>query len=734
LATFTVNDTDVVDGDTVNLDYGTESVDVVVETTDPDATYEVNGDSGLVSGDNDLVVTVTAADGETTQDYTVTLTVALNSDTSLATFTVNGTDVVDGDSVTLDPYTTEVEVVVETTDADATYEVNGGTDLVVGDNDLVVTVTAADGETTQDYTVTLTVPAGNDVSLATFQVNGNDVADGDSVEVEYGTESVDVSVETTDPEATYEITGDSGLVQGENALVVTVTAADGETTQDYTVTVIVRGSNDTSLAIFTVNGVDVADGDNVDLEPLTTSVEVVVETTEAGATFEIVGGTDLQPGENSLVVTVTAADGETTQDYTVTLTVALNTDTSLATFQANGNDVQDGDSITLPPYTESIDILATPTDANANVEVTGADALLAGDNTVTVTVTAADGETIQEYTLTVTVELSAENRVSEILVDGQVALDNDVILASDPTVTEVEVAVTTVDENATFEITGNTDLIAGDNLISIVVTAPNGDERTYTVTFRTKGLSGNAKLKTLLVGGSNIDLTSENASVSLPAGSKYVSVIAMPEDSSAAISVSGNKALSTGSNSVTVAVTAPDGKTVKQYVVTVEVASLSTNTNLTSISVNGSIVTAGSTVTLVAGSRYAEVIAVAEDSSANIQYLNNKNLVNGNNSVTIRVTSAAGATRDYDLTLVVPTLSNDTTLKTFTIEGFNVLGKGKLSVIPGTTKLHVSAQATNSGASVSISGRDIHSGVNEVVVTVTAADGTSQTYTVRVKA
>jgi hypothetical protein len=336
--------------------------------------------------------------------------------------------------------------------------------------------------------------------------------------------------------------------------------------------------------------------------------------------------------------------------------------------------------------------------------------------------------------LTVTVELSAENRLSEILVDGQVALDNDVILASDPTVTEVEVDVTTVDENATFEITGNTDLIAGDNVISIVVTAPNGDERTYTVTFRTKGLSGNAKLKTLLVGGSNIDLTSENPSVSLPAGSKYVSVIATPEDSSATITVSGNKALSTGSNSVSVAVTAPDGKTVKEYVVTVVVAALSTNTNLTSISVNGSIVTAGSTVTLVAGSRYAEVIAVAEDSSTNIQYLNNKNLVNGNNSVTIRVTSAAGTTRDYDLTLVVPSLSNDTTLKTFTIEGFNVLGKGKLSVIPGTTKLHVSAQATNSGASVSISGRDIHSGVNEVVVTVTAADGTSQTYTVRVKA
>ena len=38
--------------------------------------------------------------------------------------------------------------------------------LVIGDNELVVTVTAADGETTATYTVTLTVPANNDASLA----------------------------------------------------------------------------------------------------------------------------------------------------------------------------------------------------------------------------------------------------------------------------------------------------------------------------------------------------------------------------------------------------------------------------------------------------------------------------------------------------------------------------------------------------------------------------------------
>jgi hypothetical protein len=73
-------------------------------------------------------------------------------------------------------------------------------------------------------------------------------------------------------------------------------------------------------------------------------------------------------------------------------------------------------------------------------------------------------------------------------------------------------------------------------------------------------------------------------------------------------------------------------------------------------------------------------------------------------------------------------------LKSFTIEGFNMLNKSKLKVLAGTTKLHISAQANNAGASVSITGRDIVAGVNTVTVTVTAADGSSKSYVVKVRA
>ena len=222
---------------------------------------------------------------------------------------MNGNDVQDGDQVDLEPYTTEVEVTVETADANASFEVSGGADLQSGENTLTVTVTAADGETTQEYNVLLVVALSADTSLAVFQVNGNDVADGDQVDLEPYTTEVEVTVETTDANASFEISGGTDLQSGENTLTVTVTAANGDVAE-YSVTLNVALGDDTSLSMFVVGGEDVVDGDQVDLEPYTTEVEVVAEATDPDATVEIAGGTDLQPGENTLTVTVTAANGD----------------------------------------------------------------------------------------------------------------------------------------------------------------------------------------------------------------------------------------------------------------------------------------------------------------------------------------------------------------------------------------------------------------------------------------
>ncbi|NBR25581.1 MAG: hypothetical protein EBU08_17745, partial [Micrococcales bacterium] len=378
LATLQVNGVDLIDGESLDLAPYTTEVDVNVVTTNPDATFEIDGGSELVPGENALTVTVTAADGVTAQIFTITLVVALGNNTNLTSLQVNGEDVTDGSTVDLAPYTTEVEVSAEAEDPDATYEVTGSAELQPGENILVVTVTAADDYASQDYVIILNVAFGNNVELATFQVNGNDVADGDLLELEPYTTEVDVTVETVDPDSTFVINGASNLLAGENILTVAVVAADG-TSAEYSVILVVALGNNVALATFQVNGEDVVDGDVVELYPYTTDVDIVVETVDEDATYEITGGSELQTGENTLTVTVTAADGETTQDYNVTLNVALGDSTDLSSFTVNGDEVSDGDTVELAPLTTEVEVAVVTTDANATFEIEGGSDLLVGD-------------------------------------------------------------------------------------------------------------------------------------------------------------------------------------------------------------------------------------------------------------------------------------------------------------------------------------------------------------------
>lgn len=322
LSTFTVDGTAVTDGAVVDVAYGTTAVDVVATPTNQDALVDVSGETGLLAGSNTVSVLVTAADDVTTQTYSVTVNVAGNDDTSLGVFTVNGDDVVNGGSVSLNYGTTEVEVVAEPTDVEATVVISGDTELVTGANTLEVVVTADDGTTTQTYSVTLNVAENNDTGLAVLAVNENDVASGDTVNLDWGTTEVEVVAEATDEEAVVVITGGSSLVTGRNTLIIEVTAADGTTTQTYTVFLTVAQNNDTSLAVFAVNGEDVANGSTVTVPNGTTSVTVIAETTDENALAVVTGDTGLSTGNNTLTVTVYAEDNTIFNAYTVTVVVS----------------------------------------------------------------------------------------------------------------------------------------------------------------------------------------------------------------------------------------------------------------------------------------------------------------------------------------------------------------------------------------------------------------------------
>ena len=481
VSSITVDGVSVNDGDTVGLDALTTDVNIEVGTVDQDATVSITGGEGLFPGANSVSIIVTAADGVTSQEYNLTLDVALNIDTSLATFTVDGFDVEDNDILDLDPLTTDVAVDVETTDPDASFVINGGSDLVPGENDLVVSVFAADGVTSRDYFVTLNVLPNTDTSVATFTVNGDTVADGDSVDLDPFTQAVDVVVETTDPDASYVIDGDSNLVVGENILTLTVTAADQSTTMDYQVTLNVAPSNDATLGSATVSytaadgstqTVPVIDGDEVYLPSNTHSVDVSVNPNDAEATFELQGGDDLQVGSNDLVITITAADGVAQEVATVSLIVAVG-DVTTNSFTVNGQEVEDGMVVDVDPGTEAVEVAVETADPLATYTIEGAEGLEFGTpNHLVLTVTSVDGTISSVSDVVINVLPYTDASAKSISVNGVAWTEGSPIEVD---AGDLDVAVETNNEFATAAVTGSVTNVSGNATLTVTVTAQDGE-------------------------------------------------------------------------------------------------------------------------------------------------------------------------------------------------------------------------------------------------------------------
>ena len=235
------------------------------------------------------------------------------------------------------------------------------------------------------------------------------------------------------------------------------------------------------------------------------------------------GTVNLAAGDNVITVEVTAEDGTTMQTYTVTVTRAASADATLSSL-----DLSD---VTLSPlftsdttfYTatapasayETI-VTATPRDPGATVLVTltrgrsvthanpDADgivtvALPAGieDKILTVQVTAANGRASRTYSILVSRGASADTTLRSLSLSGVTLSPS---FASDTTsytgsvansVTSTMVAAATTHTGAravvklgnVTDADGTVDLVDGDNVIKVEVTAEDGSTmQTYTVT------------------------------------------------------------------------------------------------------------------------------------------------------------------------------------------------------------------------------------------------------------
>ena len=132
---------------------------------------------------------------------------------------------------------------------------------------------------------------------------------------------------------------------------------------------------------------------------------------------------------------------------------------------------------------EKLEIKAAPNDEKATVEITGNESLVARDNAVKITVTAQDGTT-RIYTINVKKGEATTLGLSSLKINGYTLspkFSSNVyeykINVLDPNITKLDISAVANAENAKVEVTGNTNLVKGENTITITVTSEDGKEK-----------------------------------------------------------------------------------------------------------------------------------------------------------------------------------------------------------------------------------------------------------------
>ena len=358
----------------------TTSITITPTVSDPTATITVNGTavasgspSGAIAlniGPNTVTIVTTASDGLTTKTYTVVITRQLSANDNMSNlkistgtfspafnvaktaYTVSEPNTVTG--VTFTPFTAQAGATVTVNGvAVASGTLSGQVLLNVGTNIIPIAVTAQNGIAKQTYTVTITrAPATND-NLSLLKISPGVISPvfvtattGYTSSVTNGVSVITVTPTTTVTTATVTVNGTpvtSGnasapiaLSVGANNIAVVVTAQDGTTKKTYTITVTRAPSSIATLAQIKLKAGVLSPA----FAPATTSYSASVvngvstdaitpTTSDATATVTINGTlvasgnqspvTPLSVGNNSFNIIVTAQDGVTTKNYTLTV-------------------------------------------------------------------------------------------------------------------------------------------------------------------------------------------------------------------------------------------------------------------------------------------------------------------------------------------------------------------------------------------------------------------------------
>ena len=380
---------------------------------------------------------------------------------------------------------------------------------------MIIQTYAIDGSSTT-YKIKFVSVASNNARLADIQVNGNNISGFNAylntynVQLPYGTTDIPVvTASAQDAGATVTITQATSTT---DSATIDVVAADGTTTNTYTLHFSVAQLSDNTLQAIYFDG-ELVPGFTPTKNNYTISLPLGTTTTPT-ITWQSAyadGAQTITLTKNTLdegaQITVSAPAAPSTRTYKLTYKIEASSYAYLAGISLDGQPIegfspeQTNYSFTLPIGTTTLPAITwTQGDPYQTVSITEGGV----DGTTRIVVTAAAGNTVT-YRLTFSTEKSSNNALLGIALDGK-PLDgfhpdtlNYTLTLPAGTTTLPVVTYTPGDEYQTVTLNTST----ATRTVRIVVKAGDGSSRIYTLTFEIEK-SANALLKMIYLDGDSL--------------------------------------------------------------------------------------------------------------------------------------------------------------------------------------------------------------------------------------
>lgn len=772
---------------TINVEKDINEVKISAIPEDSNAQVSMNGYNYLQDGNNDAEITVTAVNGET-RTYIVHIIKNPEFNSYLKNITVSTGifwDLEPKFKSTTFEYTTHVggsydKVTLEATPVDTNAKVVGTGEFKIktGSNIFTITATAVDGSVSI-YRINVIKELSRDVDIMNLIVEeGNLTPAFDKgttkydVNVSSEVEKLTIHVTLEDKNSTYIITGNEYLVTGDNIVSIIVMSQDKSVSKTYQLVVHKAVSTNNNLSdIKVMNTLD-----NTIIYPLSPSfkaptldytvtvnsdidcVSVTATSENAMATISGLGEESLDYGNNLKTITVTAESGDT-KDYTVNIYRKYNlnlsdivSDIGVLTPEFKKDTLEY--SIDVGKDAEKIVFIALPESNKVTVEGNGEYNLKAGKNEILLKAVAPDN-TSKTYRVVVNREASDNNYIESLIVhEGKLKPD------FDKTVEQYEVDVrknvesltmdiTLEDKNATYEVIGNQFTGIGNHFVTIRVTAENKETRDYEITVHVLEDSefSNRLLDLSISDGKlnpDFDPDTNYYAVTVPNSVNSTIISATRENSDAKITGIGQVNLEVGRNIFYVTVTSKDGI---DNVYTLVIYRNGTNdATLSSLRVTGqnfmpifNKTIENYTMTVEGEVTDLEIEAIPTEKDATVEITGDKNLITGNNTVSIKVTAPDGVTTKTYTIQVTKTISTNNYLSSLEVVGYDISpefiktnqGPYTLEVENNVNSIVVNATTESSKATLTGDGKyDLEIGKNIISLQVTSESGDVRIYTV----